>query len=66
MILMCSMASELRNNDICRTDNDEARMRTCVTRPSRGVNMSNRRLFGAEMKGCHVRDWVVGESDKRS
>ena len=37
-------------------------MHTGVVRP-RGVNMGNRRLIGAEMKGCQVRDWIVGERD---
>ena len=31
-----------------------------VVRP-RGVNMDNRRLIGAEMEGCQVRGWIVGE-----
>ena len=37
-------------------------MHTGVVRP-RGVNinMGNRRLIGAEMEGCQVRDWIVGE-----
>ena len=25
--------------------------------------MGNRRLIGAEMEGCQVRDWIVGEKD---
>jgi len=25
--------------------------------------MGNRRLIGAEMEGCQVRDWIVGERD---
>ena len=29
----------------------------------RGVNMDNRLLIGAEIEGCQVRDWIVGESD---
>ena len=33
-------------------------MHTGVVRP-RGVNMDNRRLIGAEMEGCEVRDWIV-------
>ena len=37
-------------------------MYTVVVRP-RGVNMGNRRLIGAEMEGCQVRDWIVGEKD---
>ena len=37
-------------------------MDTVVVRP-RGVNMGNRRLIGAEMEGCQVRDWIVGERD---
>ena len=36
-------------------------MDTGVVRP-RGVNMDNRRVIGAEMEGCQVRDWIVGES----
>ena len=37
-------------------------MHTGVIRP-RGVNIGNRRLIGAEMEGCQVRDWIVGERD---
>ena len=37
-------------------------MDTGVVRP-RAVNMGNRRLIGAEMEGCHVRYWIVGERD---
>ena len=37
-------------------------MHTGVVR-SRGINMGNRRLIGAEMEGCQVRDWIVGERD---
>ena len=37
-------------------------MYTVVVRP-RGVNMGSRRLIGAEMEGCQVRDWIVGEKD---
>ena len=37
-------------------------MHTGVVRP-RGVNMGNRRLIGAEMKGCQVIYWIVGERD---
>ena len=37
-------------------------MHTGVVRP-RGVKMGNRRLIGAEMEGCEVRDWIVGERD---
>ena len=44
------------------SDSDHARMYTVVVRP-RGVNMGNRRLIGAEMEGCQVRDWIVGERD---
>ena len=29
----------------------------------RGVNMCNRRLLEATMKGCQVRDLIVGERD---
>ena len=44
------------------SDSDHARMYTVVVRPT-GVNMGNRRLIGAEMEGCQVRDWIVGEKD---
>ena len=37
-------------------------MHTDVVRP-RGVNMGNHRMIGAEMEGCQVRDWIVGERD---
>ena len=37
-------------------------MRTGVIWP-RGVNIGNRPLFEAKMKGCQVRDWIVGERD---
>ena len=35
-------------------------MHSSVIRP-KGVNMGNQRLTEAKMKGCHVRDWIVGE-----
>ena len=38
------------------------RMHTDVVRP-RGVNMGNRRLIGAELEGCQVKDWIIGERD---
>ena len=38
------------------------RMHTGVIRP-RGVNIGNRRLIEATIKGCQVRDWIVGETD---
>ena len=37
-------------------------MHTGVIWP-RGVNIGNRPLIEAKMKGCHVRDWIVGEKD---
>ena len=37
-------------------------METGVVRP-RGVNMGYRRLIGAEMEGCQLRDWIAGEKD---
>ena len=55
MICLRSMISQLRNNDICQT----VRMQTGVIRP-RGVNIGNRRLIEAKMKGCQVIDWIVG------
>ena len=59
MICLRSMASEQRNIDNCQIIN----RCVCVVRPRR-VNMDNRRLIGTEMKGCYVRDWIVGERDK--
>ena len=35
-------------------------MHTGVIWP-RGVNFGNRPLIEAKMKGCQVRDWIVGE-----
>ena len=35
---------------------------TGVIRP-RGVQIGNRRLIEAKMKGCQVRDWIIGERD---
>ena len=37
-------------------------MQTGVIQP-RGVNIGNPQLIEAKMKGCHVRDWIVGERD---
>ena len=37
-------------------------MHTGVIWP-RGVNIGNRPLIEAKMKGCQVRDWIVGEID---
>ena len=36
-------------------------MHTCVICP-RGVNIGNRPLIEAKMKGCQVREWIVGEN----
>ena len=36
-------------------------MHTGVIRP-RGVNIGNRRLIKAKIKGCQVKDWIVGET----
>ena len=30
---------------------------------TRGVNIGNRPVIEAKMKGCQVRDWIVGERD---
>ena len=35
-------------------------MHTGVIWP-RGVNIDNRPLIGANIEGCQVRDWIVGE-----
>ena len=37
-------------------------MHTGVIWP-RGVNLGSRRLIEAKIKGCQVRDWIVGERD---
>ena len=37
-------------------------MHTGVIWP-RGVNIGNRPLIEATMKGCQVTDWIVGERD---
>ena len=29
----------------------------------RGVNIDNQRVIEANMKGCQVRDWIVGKRD---
>ena len=29
----------------------------------RDVNIGNRQLIEAQMKGCQVREWIVGERD---
>ena len=31
---------------------------------ARGVNIGNRPLIEVKMKGCQVRDWIVGERDR--
>ena len=54
MIFLHSMESQLRNNDICQT--------VTSIRP-RSVNIGNCRLIEAKMKGCQVRDWIVGERE---
>ena len=48
-IFLCSIASELRNNDIYQTVT--RCLRTGVLR-ARDVSMENRLAFRAEMKGC--------------
>ena len=60
MIFLRSLISQLQNNDIC--DSEKVRMHTRVIWP-RGVNIGNRPLIEAKMKGCQVRDWIVGERD---
>ena len=37
-------------------------MHTDVIWPT-GINIGNRPLIEAKMKGCQVRDWIVGERD---
>ena len=37
-------------------------MHTGVIQP-RGVNIGNQQPIEAKMKGCQVRDWIVGERD---
>ena len=37
-------------------------MHTGVIWP-RGFNIGNRPLIEAKMKGCQVKDWIVGERD---
>ena len=37
-------------------------MHTGIIWPS-GVNIVNRPLIEAKMKGCQVREWIVGERD---
>ena len=37
-------------------------MDTCVIRP-RGVSTGNRQLIETKIKGCQVRDWIIGERD---
>ena len=32
-----------------------------MAKTARGVNIGNRPLFEAKMKGCQVREWIVGE-----
>ena len=46
--------SQLRNNDYL-SDNEKVCMHTGVIWP-RGVNIGNRPLIEAKMKGCQVRD----------
>ena len=60
MIFLCSMISQLRNNDL--SNSEKVHMHTGVIWP-RGVNIGNRPLIEAKMKGCQVRDWIVGERD---
>ena len=58
MILLHSTVSQLRNNDL--SNSEKVHMHTSVIWP-RGVNIGNRPLIEAKMKGCQVRDWIVGE-----
>ena len=44
------------------SDSEKVCMHTGIFWP-RGVNIGNRPLFEAKMKGCQVRDWIVGETD---
>ena len=44
------------------SDSENVRMHTGVIWP-RGVNIGNRPLIEANMKGCQVRGWIVGEID---
>ena len=61
MIFLRSVVSQLRNNDIC-SESEKVRMPTGVLWP-RGVNIGNRSLIETKMKGCQVREWIVGERD---
>ena len=62
IIFLRSVISQLQNNDIYLSDSEKVRMQTGVIWP-RGVNIGNRLLIEAKMKGCQVRDWIVGERD---
>ena len=62
MLCLRSIVSQLRNDDNC--DSDQMHVHTGVIRP-RGVNIGNRRLIEAKMKGYQVRNWIVGEINKR-
>ena len=55
MIFLCSVISQLQNEDICQTVKIKVRMHTGVIWP-RGVNIGNRPLIEAKMKGGQVRD----------
>ena len=57
IIFLCSMISQLRNSEIC-----QLHMHIGVIWP-RCVNIGNRPVIGTTMKGCQVRDWIVGERD---
>ena len=62
MIFLRSVIPQLQNNDICQTVKRCIPYHTGVIWP-RGVNIDKRPLIEANMKGCQVRDWIVGERD---
>ena len=61
MIRLRSVISQLRNNDYL-SDSEQVRMHAGLIRP-RGVNTGNRPLIETTLKGCQVRDRIVGERD---
>ena len=60
IIFVRSVISQLQNNDICQAVSNNVRYGVIWPRC---VNVGNRPLIEAKMKGCHVRDWIVGKRD---
>ena len=63
MIFLRSVISRLQYDDICQTVKRCVCIQVSFGLEVTRVNIGNRPLIEAKIKGCQVRDWIVGERD---